>query len=640
MITQLRSVLKSNAYRVFLWIFLVVLLFGGMSFDSNENKPWVIKVYHQKTSELEFRQKVSQAQKQYDYFKSQGLSWPRTETVEKEVLRHVVTKDLMNHVGKKLHLHVPEMLVHEQLQDQLASLPPYFFDEKGQVIESMLAKLIAPKSIQDMERDIEENLQLNALSHLISLGSYVAQFEVNQHFIQDYADKKYSVITIPFSEALDRAHAKKVSDEMLEKYYKKSEHGDLYKTIEKRSGVFWKFDSKNYNIAVSKADIVAYYEKYKQSDFVQSPSEVQIHRIFFDSKHTDAQAQAQVAFEELQKDPSSFAAAAKKIVAAKLEWQGAEKTEFFAKDSKKYNKALVDAAFEQLGQDGDISEIIKTDKGYEIIQRIARKATKYKSLNDAQATIEAKLLEEKFAKRFMQDAQRVISGAAYNQQAVHAFIEKRNGRKELINGESKKTGVINSYLYQTEQGKFAVFMMEKEGVILECTQVEKQVLQPFESIKSKVKADYYHKQAEQELQVIASEMVKKAATMSFEKIAAEYDMHMQTLKVENKHGHMDIPALLRKSEIAQKINNLHSVGAVVDIMSASEGYIIKLDEIAATDEKMLQDKKAQITAVLINKAKYANRNSLIASLYEHATLIDKKIEIKEQLFKDIKDTIL
>jgi len=33
MITELRGMLKSHVYRIFLWVFLAVLIFGGMSFD-------------------------------------------------------------------------------------------------------------------------------------------------------------------------------------------------------------------------------------------------------------------------------------------------------------------------------------------------------------------------------------------------------------------------------------------------------------------------------------------------------------------------------------------------------------------------------------------------------------------------------
>lgn len=643
MITQLRGMLKSHAYRVFLWIFLAVLLFGGMSFDNSQHKPWVIKVYNNKTTDLEFRQAVGASQRQYDYLKAQGISWPRTETIEKEVLRQIVSGGLMKNVSHELNLAVPSILLQESLHEQLASLPEYFFDEQGQLIVAMLEKVIAPQTFESLLADMENNIKTNLLQNIITIGSYVPQFEVMMQCNEDFADKTYSIMTFPLSKALAQAKEKKASYETLERFYKKSEHGDLYKTVEKRAGNYWKFNSKDYGLTISHADVTTYYENHKQSDYVLSPAQVQVHRIFFGQGHdeaSDAKAQAQIVYEELQKDPTTFSAVAKKIAAAQLPHQGFEKTEFFAKDSTKYDSVLVQAAFEQLAQDGDISQVIKTDKGYEILQRVTRKAAKYKSLQDVQATIEEKLLEEKFAKRFKQDADRVVSGAKYNASGLTSFVEKRKGRQEKIALEAKKPGLISMQLFQAEQGSFAVFMSEKEGILLECTHVEKKALKPFEEIKATVTADYYHKQAQLELQAIATSAMKDAATMSFADVAKKHEGHVETVKTEYKHGHMDIPAVLRKPEISHAVKALQSVGAIIDVVTAQESYVIMLDDLSLVDKKLLEEKKSNIEMTLANKAKYKGRDSFIASLYRHATLIDNKMEIKEQLLKDIKDTLL
>jgi hypothetical protein len=85
MITALQSILKNYVYKLFLWVFLIVLLATGLSFDYSDNRPWAFKVYKQKATELDYRQAIDATQRQYDYFKAQGLSWPRTESIEKEV---------------------------------------------------------------------------------------------------------------------------------------------------------------------------------------------------------------------------------------------------------------------------------------------------------------------------------------------------------------------------------------------------------------------------------------------------------------------------------------------------------------------------------------------------------------------------
>ncbi len=642
MITELRGMLKSHVYRVFLWVFLAVLIFGGISFDFSDNTPWVIKVYKEKSTELDYRQAVANSQRQYDYLKAQGISWPRTESIEKEVLRHMVTNSLIQNVGQELDLEIPSMLLQDQLAQQLASLPAYFFDAQGQLNVDMLEKLIAPRSFDSLIHEMENEIKSNLLYNLISLGSYVAQFEVATQYTEEFADKTYSIVTFSFNKALDKVKQTPVSDEVLERFYKKIEHGDMYKSVEKRAGHYWKFNCKDYGLTVSKSDISSYYDEHKQSDYLEHSAQVQVHRIFFeqkDSEKNDAREQAQIVHEELKKDPISFAAVAKKIAAAKLSSQGSEKTEFFAKDSTKYDKILVDTAFEQLAQDHDISNVIKTEKGYEILQRVSRKSAKYKPLHEVQSHIEEKLLEEKFAKRFKQDAERLVSHANYNKEALLSFVEKRKGHKESIGLEVKATGLLGMQLFQTDQDQYAVFMNGKEGILLTCTQVQKKSLKPFSEIKSTINADYYKKQAQQELETIALSAIKDASAMSFDAISKKYDTHVEIAQATYKNGQLDLTAILRRPEIMQKIKALQSVGAMIDAVTATESYLIRLDDVAQVNESLLKDKKVTIETTLASKAKYKGRDSFIASLYRHAKL-NNKIEIKEQLLKDTKDTLL
>lgn len=639
MITVLRGMLKSHVYRVFLWVFLAVLIFSGISFDFSDNKPWVIKVYNQKTNELDFRQAISTSQQQYDYLKAQGISWPRTESIEKEVLRHIITSSLLQNIGQELELSTPDRLLQEQLEAQLASLPPYFFDAQGQLNIAMLEKLIAPRSFESLLHEMENEIKASLLYNLISIGSYVPQFEVALQSVEEYADKKYSIIRFSFEKALDRAKGHKASDDVLERFYKKNEHGDLYKTVEKRAGHYWKFSSKHYGLTVSKAEVSTYYNDHKQADYLETPAQVKVHRIFFTHEHEDAKGHAQLIHQELSQNPAKFDEIAKKIAAAKLPSQGSEKTEFFAKDSNKHDKILVDVAFEQLAQDGDVSTVIKTDKGYEILQRVARKSAKYKSLQDVQGHIETKLVEEKFAKRFKQDAERLISNANYNKEGLPSFIEKRKGNKETIHLEAKKSGLIAMQLFQTDQNQYVAFMDGQEGILLQCTDVQKRALKPFAEIKATVSSDYYKKQAEQELHNIAAQAMKDAADMNFEAVAKKYEAHLETAESIYKKDQMDQSAILRRPEIAQKIKNLHRAGTMIDVVTLSESYVIRLDEVATIDENLLKEKKAVIETTLASKAKYKGRDSFIASLYRHAKL-NNKIEVKDQLIKDTKDPLL
>jgi|GEM_PF-806017 len=642
MITVLRRSLKSNAYRAFLWIFLAVMIFGGMSsLDLRDRSKWAIKVYNEKSTDAEWLQSVSSMQRQMDYLKENGINWPRTEPIEKNVLRQMVSSLLMRDTSQGLNLAVPQNILSDQLASTLQSLPEYFFLESGQLNIAMFERVIAPRTFDGFISEIENEAKANLLYSVATIGSYTCKFEVAAQYNEEYADKKYSVLTFSLEKALAEAKKNKVSDETLERFYKKGEHGDLYKTSEKRAGHYWKFDLKHYDLNISKENISSYYENHKKSDYLEAPTQVQVRRIFFTSEHDesfDARKHAQSVHEELIADPTKFEDIAKKIKSAKNKFEGSGKTDFFAKDSNEYDKILVNTAFEQLAKDLDISPVIKTSNGYEILQRISRKPAKYKSLTEVTSKIKEKLSDEKFAKRFKQDAQRLVSNASYNNEALNTFIQKKHGKKESISLETKKTGIVSMQLFQTEQGQYAVFMDGYDGIILECTQVEKRKLKQFAEIKSTIAADYYKKQAHKELETIASKAMKESTEQGFDAIAKSYNAHLESAEFSYNNGNNDQSAILRRPEVMQKIKALQSEGEMIDVISPSESLLIRLDEIAPLDEKIFNDKKTSIENTLASKAKYKGKDSFIASLYRRAKL-NNKIKINDQLIKDIKETL-
>jgi len=639
MITELRRTLKSSVYKVFLWIFLAVILFGGFStVDFSDNKPWAIKVYKHKATELDYRQAVSHQQQQLDYLKAQGISWPRTESVEKEVLRHMVTNLLMQEVAQNLELVVPSMQLQEQLASQLQSLPAHFFDAYGNLKIDMLEKIIAPRTFDSFLDEMENEIKSSLLYNVISIGSYVPQFEVALQYSEEFAAKTYSILTFSLQKALTQAKANEASRETLEKFYKKNDHGDIYKTVEKRAGKYWRFQASDYGLSISNQEISAYYDKNKQAEFLDTPAQVQVHRIFFSSddsdKSFDARQQAQIIHEELKQDPSKFADVAKKIKTTKVKTQGSEKTEFFAKDSKDFDPIFVETAFEQLSQDGDISNVIKTDKGYEILQRVARKSAKYKSLDEEKTSIEKKLLADKFTKRFKQDAERVVSNAGYDNQGLENFINKRNGQSESLSLDAKKPGLLHMQLFQTNEGDYAIFMEGKDGILLQCTQVQKRALKPFDEIKDTVASDYYRKQAQQNLVTIAKDAMNQSLDKSFDDIAKEYGAHLEVAQANFNDGSLELDAILKRPDISQKIKSLQYPGDMIDIVTATESYVVRLDSVKDLDEKVFNEKRSAIKKSLTSKAKYKGRDSFIASLYRHAKL-NSKIEIRDQLIKNM-----
>ena len=635
MITTLRQSLKSHAYRIFLWGFLAIMIFGGLSFDFADTSKWSIKVYKEKVTDIEWHQSLMNAQRQLDYIKSLGIDWPRTEPLEQEVLRHSVSNLLLQHNAKELDLVIPSVLIQDKLEETLHHLPAHFFDASGKLNVQMLERQIAPRTFDGFVAEIENEIRSNFIHSIVDLGSsYVQNFEVVSQYNEEHANKKYTILNFSLHKAIEKAQKTAVSDEVLERFYKKNEHGDTYKTAEKRAGTYWKFSAHNYGIQVSAQDVSTYYEEHKQADYLESAVSMQVRRIVCDSRD-----HAQAIHEEVKLNPTSFEAVAKKIATAKQKGQSSDVTEFFTKESTKHDKVMVETAFEQLHQDNDISDIIKTDKGYEILQRVARKSAQYKSLSSVKEQITAKLLEEKFTKRFQQDAERLTGHADYNDnQAIHSFIEKHHGHKEVIALEAKKPGLENMHLFKTDLGHYAVFMDGKDGILLQCTEITKKALKPFNEIKATVAADYYKKQAQQDLESIAAQAMKQAAHMNFQEIAKEHDAELTHGTFSYKDGKSEFSQGLQRPDVSQKIKSLQTVGEMVDLVTPTESLLIRLDEIAPIDQALFVEKELTIKNALSSKAKYRGRDSFIASLCRRATINDK-ILIRQQLLKDEKETV-
>ena len=642
MISLMRRSLQSNAYRFFLWAFLVFMVIGGFSIvDFDGSKDWVIKVYKQPFSDHDWRRSLASAKKQMEYFKQHGINWEKNESVESEVLRRVLTDLLLRHSAVDLNLNIPESISEDNIAERLKSLPGHFFNERGELDIHMFERAIAPSSFDQFLDEIETNAKSELIHNLVDLSSYVPRFELVMQYNEDYANKEYSVLTFSLQKSLAKAKEKAVSDSVLEKFYKKSEHGNIYKTAEQRSATYWKFSEKDYDIKISDKEIKSEYEKNKRHKYVLSPAQIQVKRVVFgidNGKSQEAREKAEKMQSEVAKDTSKFAEIASKLSADKASLVTYETVEF-DKDSKKYDKILITTAFEKLSKDGDVSSVVKTKKGYEIVQRVSRKSTKYKALKDVKQSIESELLSAKFKQRFQQSASRVASNARYDQASLKSFVEKRHGKKASLDLGAKSAGILSLKLFETDKGRFAIFMDGKDGVLLRCDDVVKSSLKPFKEVKDTVLGDYYRMKAKEDLSTIVAKAMKESSKDSFDAIAKKYNAHLEVAAFKYSDGEIDQSPVLHRYDVGQKVKLLQTAGEMIDVLSSSEALLIRLDSIAPINEKLFEEKESSMASVLSSKVKYQGRDSFIASLYRNAKL-DSKIEIKEELLNSIKEASL
>ena len=121
---------------------------------------------------------------------------------------------------------------------------------------------------------------------------------------------------------------------------------------------------------------------------------------------------------ELLAHPEKFASIAKENSADTKTASAGGLMPFFSKGT--YDRNFERAAF-TLAKEGDISAVIKTNEGYEIVQLVGKKAQTFKPLAQVAADIKDILVAKKFNEQFSRDMRTVMSKA-----------DPKNALQELI----------------------------------------------------------------------------------------------------------------------------------------------------------------------------------------------------------------
>lgn len=634
----MRKIINNNVYRVILWIFLFMMAVGsGILVNVGSEKHWAIKVYEQILSPSRLHYIIKIAKHQKEEYRQKGIILAG-KNPEKDAVVSGVSSLLSEHAMASLQLTVPEYLINKSLDQTFGQFPSYFFKPDGELNEDMLSKVIAPQTIDEFIEGVHFDSKKSLLDSIIDLSVYTPMFELGMQYNVDFAHKDYSIVSLPLQKFIAKSKEKALTDKELEAFYKKSKNNEQFKTQEKRAGVVWRLDDSDYNITVTDSDIKNYYDQNKKK-YLTASSEMQV-RLLLIKAQPGKEAEVKEKIESLKKqadaDPDNFVKFVKDYSEDKESASKGGLTEFFDQDTTKLDKVMVKAAFESLSKDGQVSAPIKTDRGYELIQRVKRNSAKYKDLKGVDSEIKKNLQLSKFKQRFQQDANRVINQARYNPEALTKYVERYKANKKELTLDIRKGGLELTHLFKTDEHKYAVFFDKETGVILKCTEVEKSKVPPLNDVKNKVIVQYHQEQGKKMLEDALNAAVKEAHDKGIDAVAQTHDTKVQKASFSYKDGKIDQSPILRGQEVQQKLKSLHHSGAYIDVITAEEGLVVRLDDIAHRDEQLFGEKKEQLSNTLFYAKKYQVKEGFIASLYRSAKL-DNAIEMKSEVAQYLKD---
>jgi parvulin-like peptidyl-prolyl isomerase len=453
---------------------------------------------------------------------------------------------------------------------------------------------------------------------------------MKEYYISNVLAKEYTVIAFPFEYYLKKAKNIPVTQEELKEYFEK--HYKNYLTPEKRAVQLWKFTPSTYGIVVNQQDIEQYYTAHK-SQFMESPLHVQVRRIVFyvhenDKKSLEeAEKKALQVKQELEKNPALFEELAQKYSEDKTSAIKGGLVEFFKKGDRdpEFEKAAL-----RLRNDGDISGVILTHDGFEILQRVARKPAVYKPLTMVESIIKQKVYEQKFKAQFTEDAAKLLQKYPQEQRthSIEEFAKSKGAHavtKELANDGTP----LAEKLFKVQTGQWTSFVDQSEGILATVVSVEKSHKSELTAVTKSVEQDLYK---------------ERARTLLDNDLAQAQMLDSATIKANYPHSSVKNTGMIKKEDkeklkefedqgiSSDVFDQLEQQGAVSIVHAPASGFLIRVNKIEEFDQKRFEENKAVIAQELYAQNKELLQKSFIASLYRNATinLTQSLLTLKEE----------
>lgn len=638
-IISMRKFIKGTTGRVFMGL-LFLTMFGGIGlsgilfkFFRGNNFDGIALVNGVEISRQLFQQAVGQEDRQISlirqqygknadlYMKVMGIN-PNPQINAAQRLIHT---ELVDQFAQNMNIHI----AHGYLEARLAEprflmqevgefLPREVFTAQGNLdIYAALEFLKNTGQMPALEKQLEDKLKKQFSVLMLQSAFFIPSYAIKQAYAEQKLAKKFSYQTFSFDTFLKSEKTKGASDDQLKSFY--NEQNKLtkrYWTAETRDAAIWTFSPQNFGITVERSELEAYYNKNKSTRFVKDPLQVQVREIVFDDiagKGLKTLAEeANTVRAKLAEDPTAFEKLAKEYSSSKTAQKGGL-VEFFKRGTheKEYEKT----AF-KLKEDGEISPVVQVEKGFIILQRVARKDATFDSFDAVKETIEKILLEQKFKAEFTRQANQT-SRQENPQEAREDFVTAHHGVKTTIRHVKKDTeGLIEQRLFSLRNtGDFTAFVMNGDGVIVQLEERIKPEQATFDSVKAKVATDYYEAQATKALENAVKEARSHVLKNgSFAPIDGGKIGTTPFVKLDDEAKLKE----LAEMGFPEGCFYLDWEGAVS--YSLKNGIVIRLDEIEEIKENELQEKKPEILKMVFERNNAVFSQAFIASLFRTATI--------------------
>lgn len=641
-IISLRKVIKGTAGRIFMG-FLFLAMFGGLGLSrvllkylgggsiegiAEVNGVEVSRQLFQKTVAQEDR-KLSHIRQQYGknadlYMRMAGIN----SDPQINALNTLIHAEIMEQFAQGLSVHI----AHGYLEARLAD-PRFLLEEAGELLPqevftkqgsldtfAALEYLKGTGQMPVLEKVMKEKLTKQFAILMLQSGFFVPSYDIRQIYIERKLAKKFSYQTFSFDVFFATEKTKGATDEKLKAFYnEQNKLSRRYWTSEKRDASIWTFVPTEYGITVEESEMDAFYQKNRSTRFIKDPVQIQVREIVLnDVENKGLKALAQQATEihtQLAQDPTQFEKLAKEHSMNKKTASQGGLGEFFKRGTheKEYEKA----AF-KLKQDGEVSPVVPVEKGFVIVQRVARKDASFQSFENVKEDIRKILLEQKFKTEFTKLASQ-LSRQEKPHEARDAFTASHNGTKTTMRQVKRETeDQLEQRLFALRnEGDFTTFISNGKGIILQLDGKTKSEQAPFDTVKAAVANDFYEDQATKALEAAVKQA--KATVLKTGSLAPVDGGKISSTVFIKMDDEKEIKALA-DAGFPQESMELDWKGAVLATFSPKNGIVVRLDDIEEAQEDDFTEKRPELLRAIFERSNSVFTHAFIASLFRTATI--------------------
>ena len=370
---------------------IIVIVFGGFfgtqQFMSARTETFVANVDGHEISQQEFRERWDAFRGQIQRMYGQQMDMTAFDTPERkrEVLEQMINEQLILNADDKLGAAVSRSAVQSEIAGYAAFQTDGKFDQdKYRQLLSLQHR--SPAEFADIVR---REIELRQLDGQLAASAFITDADVNNYIRLRDQTRDFRFVKLDKPNTSDV----KIADADIDAYYKA--HGGDFMTPEKVSLDYVELDASKMKIAttVDDATLKKLYEDQK-SRFVSPEQRLASHILVKVDKNANADAQkaALAKAEGIAKEAKSgkdFAALAK----ADSDDAGSKSQ---GGDLGWLEKGVTDPAFESALfalKKGDISDPVKSDEGYHIIDLRDVKPEKVKPFEEVKNELSTKYLE-------------------------------------------------------------------------------------------------------------------------------------------------------------------------------------------------------------------------------------------------------